>query len=55
MGSLVAAVGDERAPVASPKQLWLAHGAGHGEPFFTRRGEYEKQVVGFLDRHLLAA
>jgi fermentation-respiration switch protein FrsA (DUF1100 family) len=41
--------------ITSPKQLWLAHGAGHGEPFFTCRGEYEKQVVGFIDRHLLAA
>lgn len=38
---------------ASPRsELWLALGCGHVGAFFTRRAEYERRVLAFLDAHL---
>jgi uncharacterized protein len=38
-----------------PKQIWRVLGAGHVGGLGTRPHEYERRVIGFFDRHLLAS
>jgi fermentation-respiration switch protein FrsA (DUF1100 family) len=35
-----------------PKELWILEGAEHTALFNLAPAEYERRVVGFLDRHL---
>ena len=37
-----------------PRELWLVAGAGHGDAIERQPDEYERRLVGFFDRHLLA-
>ena len=43
------------AAAGEPRELWLVAGAGHGDVIEREPEEYERRLVGFLDRHLLAA
>ena len=38
----------------SPKAIWMVPGAGHTQGLETQPKEYERLVVGFFDRALLA-
>ena len=38
-----------------PKELFVVHGAGHGDAYVTDPAGYQDRVLGFLDRHLEAA
>jgi pimeloyl-ACP methyl ester carboxylesterase len=38
----------------SPKAIWMVPGAGHAQGIEAQPGEYERLVVGFFDRTLLA-
>ena len=40
------------AAAHEPKQLWIAEGADHGEPFAVAPEEYERVIIDFLDRSL---
>ena len=62
---LVASAEDEVVPAAmsqalyaaagEPRELWLVAGARHGDAVVREPEEYEHRLVGFFDRHLLAA
>ena len=43
---------DYYAAAAQPKTLWEIPGAGHVGGITSRAAEYERRVIGFLDRHL---
>jgi len=40
--------------VEKPKEFWQVTEAGHGWISFKRHEEYEQQLIGFFQEHLLS-